>query len=353
MKLEDTKTINLPAHCLTMDQSETGELFVACYDGSIHRIDPATGATTELAKLPNIASGVNWCAAAGRLVAADYDGTLHWIDPAAKAIERSYKAHGFWSWQSARSADGKLLASATGQYRVGGYKYEPAGEREPSVKVLDAKSGDTLHEFEHVPPVQSVAFSPDGSHLAAGNLMGEVRIWELETGKEAARIETPSFTGWGIIKGHYYTGGVFALQFAPDGESVYLAGMGTTRDPAAGNGAQLWEQWSWRNGKIEKLAAARGDEIGQGLMETLAFRPGGEHFTMAGRLFKGNWNIAVFDAAEGGRLAQANTNMRVSKALWSTDGKLLFLAGGGSQPKSMKDYDEGKPWGKLKILEVS
>ena len=352
MKLEEDKDIKLPAHCLAMDLDEDGGLLVSCYDGSVSIVDPNSGDTAQLANHDNITSGANWCAAASRLITADYDGTLHWIDPVARKIERSYRAHGFWSWQSARSRDGKLLASCTGQYLVGGYKYEPAAEREPSVKVLDAVEGETLQEFEHVPPVQCVAFSHDGRHVAAGNLMGEVRIWNLSSGKEIARIETPSFTGWGIIKGHYYTGGVFALHFAPGDSSIYLAGMGSTRDPAAGNGKQLWEQWSWQNGTTDKLASARDGEIGQGLMETLAFHPSGGHFVMAGRLFKGAWNVAIFDAKSGARLTHLNTKFRISKALWSADGAKLYLAGGVSQGKSAGEF-ESKKWGRLKLFAVS
>ncbi len=350
MKLEERQELVLPAQCLDLESGADGALLASCYDGSIVRVDAGSGAVETVAKLGNIASGIHWCAPAERLIAADYDGCLSWIDPGSGAVDRRYKAHGFWSWQSARDAGGGRLASVTGQYRAGGYQYEPAPETEPSVRVIDSRSGDTLQAFGHVPPVQSVAFSPDGRHLAAGNLMGEVRIWDLDTGAEEARIATGSFTGWGIIKGHYYTGGVFALHFAPDGGSIFLAGMGSTRDPAAGNGKQLWERWSWRGGETEKLAAARDHEIGQGLMETLAFRPGGGVFAMGGRMFKGDWNLALFDAGSGERIAAANTGIRISKAMWSPDGALLYAAGGANQGKKAEDFE--KPWGRIKVFSV-
>ena len=112
---------------------------------------------------------------------------------------------------------------------------------------VPARTGELAHNFSHVPPVQSVAFSRDVKFLAAGNLMGEVRVWELASGKQVANFTTPSFTGWGIIKGHYYTGGIFALHFAANDEELYVAGMGSTTDPAAGNGRQLWQR-CWRIG---------------------------------------------------------------------------------------------------------
>ena len=354
MKVEIKKkgSLKLPTHCLALTRGEGEQLFAACLDGGIYAVDAKKRRSELLTRHDSYASGVNWSAPGRRLISAGYDGRLRWIEPAGKEVERDLKAHDFWSWQSAISPDGSRLASSTGQYLCGGYKYEPAPEIEPSVKVFAADSGEQTHAFEHLPPVESVAFSNSGSHLAAGNLMGEVRIWELATGREAARFTTPSFTGWGIIKGHYFTGGVFSLSFSPDDSEIFLAGMGSTRDPAAGNGKQLWERWSWRNGEPKKTGHAHDNEIGQGLMESLTFHPEGKIFAMAGRLFKGDWNAALFDSSTGARIAHFDAKMRVSKALWNADGTRLYLAGGHGQPSKRRDIE--KPdWGRIQILEVA
>ncbi len=351
VELKEKDTLKLPTHCLSLARGEGEQLYAACLDGGVYAVDLEGKSHQLLANHESYASGVNWSAPRQRLLSAGYDGRVQWIEPGAKSVERVLKAHDFWSWQSTVSPDGTRLASSTGQYLCGGYKYEPAGENEPSVKVFDAESGTQTHAFPHLPPVQSVAFSNDGTHLAAGNLMGEVRIWELASGREVARIETPSFTGWGIIKGHYYTGGVFSLAFLPDDSELLLAGMGTTRDPAAGNGKQLWERWSWRDGEARKTGSANDSEIGQGLMESLAIHPAGGIFAMAGRLFKGDWNTSIFDLRTGGRLAHTDAKMRVSKALWSEDGTLLYLAGGQGQPSKVEEI-ENPEWGRLKVYEV-
>lgn len=352
VELKAVKTVKVPTHCLSLAQDDAGALYTACFDGGIYAVDPEKETHRKLAQHDSYASGVNWSPLTKKLMSGGYDGKLRWIDPAAGKEERAVEAHSFWSWQSTMSNDGSLFASSTGQYLSGGYKYEPAPEREPSVKVFNAKTGEHTHAFAHVPPVESVAFSNDGTHVAAGNLMGEVRIWELASGKEMNRISTPSFTGWGIIKGHYFTGGVFSLAFSPDDSSLYLAGMGTTRDPAAGNGKQLWECWDWRQEEPKKIGNAADGEIGQGLMETLTFHPSGKFFVMAGRLFKGQWNTAIFDAETGGRLAQLDSKMRVSKALWSPDGSRLFLAGSKGQPNDLKKIRDPS-WGRLKIYDVT
>lgn len=355
MKVEIKKglTRNVPTHCLSITRGEGEQLYAACLDGGIYEINPSPKeAPRKLAQHESFASGVNWSPTTKRLISAGYDGKLRWIDPAEKRTEREVEAHQFWSWQSAVTRDGSRIASSTGQYLCGGYKYEPAPETEPSVKVFDTTTGQQTHAFEHVPPVESVIFSNDGTHLAAGNLMGEVRIWELATSREVARIATPHFTGWGIIKGHYYTGGIYSLAFSPDDSEIFLAGMGSTRDPAAGNGKQLWERWSWRDGEAKRNGSANDGEIGQGLMETLAIHPEGNIFAMAGRLFKGDWNVAIFDLKTGSRLAHTNCNMRVSKALWSEDGSQLYLAGGNGQPSKREDLEKPN-WGRIKVFKIA
>lgn len=351
--LKKAKEIKLPSHVLDLTLGKDNQLYAACLDGGIYQVSTVTKLLgkpyEEIARHGNYASGINWSSSQNTLVSASYDGDLKWIDPVAKKESKTIKAHDFWSWQSRISPDGKLVATTTGQYLCGGYKYEPAPETEPSVKVFEVASQKLLHEFPHTPPVQSIAFSNNGKILAAGNLMGEVILWDLEQdGKEIARLKTPDFTGWGIIKGHYYTGGVFALHFAPDDQSLYLAGMGSTTDPAAGNGKQLWQKFTWKDGPKKEGAAADG-EIGQGLMETLAFHPGGRFFAMAGRLFKGNWNAALFDHENGSKLHEQNVGFRISASTFTPDGKHLYLGGGVNQGRP----SENKKWGRIVIYEIT
>ena len=354
--LKKGKEIKLPSHVHDLTFGPDNRLYAACLDGGIYEVSTVTKILSkpyeEIARHENFASGVNWSASQKTLISASYDGDLKWIDPKAekeKKETRSVKAHNFWSWQSRLSPDGTLVATTTGQYLCGGYKYEPAPETEPSVKVFDVATGELRHSFPLTPPVQSVAFSHNGKLLAAGNLMGEVILWDLEQGgQEIARIKTPDFTGWGIIKGHYYTGGIFALHFAPDDQSLYLAGMGSTRDPAAGNGKQLWQKFTWQGGPKKEAAAANG-EIGEGLMETLAFHPSGNFFLMAGRIFKGDWNAALFDHETGDRLHHQNVGFRISASAFTPDGNFLYLGGGANQGNP----NEEKKWGRIVIYEVT
>ncbi|HEY0549377.1 MAG TPA: hypothetical protein VGF13_07210, partial [Verrucomicrobiae bacterium] len=261
--IKSTKEIMLPTGVLAMDISaDARNAFAACIDGGVYAVNLETGEKLNLGGHDSYASGAALVSNSPLLISAGYDGVLRWHDTQERKSVRQISAHRFWSWQTAVSRDGKFVASVTGQYICGGYKYEPQPEREPSVRVFNAATGEAVHSFAHVPPVQSAAFSRDGKFLAAGNLMGEVRVWELASGQQVASFTSPSFTGWGIIKGHYYTGGIFALMFTPDSQQIYAAGMGTTTDPAAGNGRQLWQRFAWTENPARKISETKDGESG-------------------------------------------------------------------------------------------
>lgn len=340
----------LPTAVLAVDARADGRtLYAACMDG-VYEVNGETGEHRRLYGHDSYASGVALFEEKGTLVSAGYDGALTWYDLAAGKVTRTVKAHDFWSWQLARSPDGKHVASATGQYLCGGEKYEPAPEREPSVKVFDAASGALVQALSHVPSVQSVAFSPDSRHVAAGNLMGEVRVWELPGGKEAARWTTDAFTSWGIIKSHCYLGGIFALAFTPDGKELLLTGMGPMRDPMAGNGRQLWQRFAWQESPPRKVDETHSGESGEGLMEALAVHPTAGWFVMAGRLRGGQWNTGLFDLGSGAIRHSLKTDSRVTRALFTAGGSRLLLAGTQRQP----NFKEGKiaPFGHVDVYEV-
>jgi WD40 repeat protein len=64
--------------------------------------------------------------------------------------------------------------------------------------------------------VTSVAFSPDGSLLAAGSLDNTVQLWDVASGEPVGRP----------LIGH--TGGVNAVAFSPDGRLLASASDDTT-----------------------------------------------------------------------------------------------------------------------------
>lgn len=327
---------HLPTGVLGGTLTSNGDSLVGASMDGVYRVQLGDGQHERIDKHQSYVSSVRFVDES-TIVTAGYDGRLHWTEVASGTSFRNRQVHEFWSWDMAVSPNRMLIASVTGQYIAGGYKYEPLAEREPSVVLLSADSGEVLFQWAHVPSVQAVAFSPDSQFVAAGNLMGEVRIWNTSTGLLAAQFTTSDFTSWGIIKSHCYLGGIFALAFTPDGKDLLLAGMGPMRDPMAGNGRQLWQRWSWQPDTPSKTGEIRSEDAGEGLMESLAVHPAGEYFVMGGRLRGGDWNVAMFQLADGKQIAKLKTGYRVTEAMFTADGRRLILVGAQGQPNKLKD----------------
>lgn len=350
MKLTRTQNHSLPTGALGLAISpDAMRAFAACADGALYTVNMDRGKAEAFeARHSSYASGCVLLPDGKTVISAGYDGCLLWHDVESRKCTRTVKAHNFWSWRMALSPDGTRVATTTGQYLPGGWKYEPAPETEPSVKVFDTKSGEMVAAFAHVPPVTSCAFSPDGTHLAAANMMGEVRVWNLANGKQAAQWTSPDFTSWGTTKTHHFCGGIYSLAFAPDGASLLGCGMGPMTDPMAGNGKMTWQRWDWKKG--ERIAQIKDGQHGSGLMESVAWQPGGAHFVMAGRQAQGTWNAAIFSAASGELLHSVDTKKRITNAAFSADGKTLVIAGAEGQGKAKKGV--WNDWGRLQAYKV-
>jgi WD40 repeat protein len=353
MKLSLDLDAKLPTGALGLAVAPDGSAaYAACADGTLYYVDIDSGAPDPFdEKHSSFASGCVLLPDGKVLISGGYDGALLWHDVETGRCLRRVAAHKFWNWQLALSPDGRQLASTTGQYNPGGWKYEPALETEPSVKVFDTATGDLVASFTHTPPVMSCAFNPDGQYLAAANMMGEVRVWDWQSKSGSppiAQWTSPDFTSWGTTKSHHYCGGIYALAFAPDGKSLLGCGMGPMTDPMAGNGKMTWQRWNWRKG--EKLDQIKDGQHGAGLMEAIAWHPDGTHFVMAGRQAQGTWNLAVFDSSDGNLAQSLDTKMRITQARFAADGERLIISGATGQPQRK----DGKwpSWGRVQAYCV-
>ncbi|HTU91713.1 MAG TPA: WD40 repeat domain-containing protein [Gemmataceae bacterium] len=108
--------------------------------------------------------------------------------------------------------------------------------------------------------VRSLAFSPDGQMLAAGDFDNRIRLWNVSSGDEAR-----------LLKGHRQVpvrgkNGVFCLAFSPDGARL-----------ASGAADGIVRIWDVKSGKELACCAGHGDRV-----RALAFAPDGKCLASAG-----------------------------------------------------------------------
>jgi WD40 repeat protein/serine/threonine protein kinase len=120
------------------------------------------------------------------------------------------------------ATDGRLIRSyaETAGYGFKGFAFTPDSRTViacnlDGASLVDVNAVPTRHTFRgHVDQVSSVAFSPDNRILASGSGDLTVRLWEVASQKELARL-----VGSGEP--------VFSLAFSPDGETLAAAGTET------------------------------------------------------------------------------------------------------------------------------
>ena len=67
---------------------------------------------------------------------------------------------------------------------------------------------------------------------------------------------------------------------------------------------------------------------------------------MAGRLFQGTWNLALFESASGRNLFSIDAKHRITDARFSADGQRLFLA------KARQQELKNGRWNDFGLLEI-
>ena len=161
-------------------------------------------------------------AIAGRAaVSGSYDGRLIWWDLEGGGPAQKIEAHAKWVRDVAASADGTLVASVADDMVCRLWDAETGRKRHE----LSGHAPQTPHHFPSM--LYACAFSPDGRHVATGDKVGHVVIWDVSSGRPAATLEATAFYTWDPRQRRHSIGGIRALAFSPDGARVAVGGIGT------------------------------------------------------------------------------------------------------------------------------
>ena len=147
-----------------------------------------------------------------------YETAKLW-DAATGTVLRTFTGNTETVWSVAFSPDGtKVLTGAGGYERVWPYTQFIYVPSDCCAKLWDIATGALLCTFNgHVAPVNSVAFSADGTKVLTGTDDGTARLWNALTGTEIEK-----FTG--------HTDLISAVAFSPEGAKVLTGSYdGTAR----------------------------------------------------------------------------------------------------------------------------
>ncbi len=250
-----------------------GRLFAAGDDSVIHVFEPG-GKPDPVARWSKHDGYVSALVALDRvIVSAGYDRQLVWWDAGKGEVVRAVEAHQGWVRDVVTTPDRSRLVSVGDDMLV---------------KVWDSATGKPVRSLEghaketpqgHVTALYSVAVSPDGKHIASGDRPGEVRVWDIDSGKLLSSFRVPTLYTYDPRQRKRSMGGIRALAFSGDGKTLAVGGVGQIGNVDGLGGPIHLELWDWAK---PRLLLATGAKKQQGMINVLLFHPDGDWLVGAG-----------------------------------------------------------------------
>lgn len=298
---------------------DSSRVFVGCSDSKVYEVDLAAE-KPEWKEMVGHESYVTGVARAGNsIVSGGWDGRLIWWDAQDRSLIRKQDAaHARWIRGVAASRDGRLVASVADDMLC---------------KVWNAQTGELMHTLaghevmtpQHYPSMLFVvAFSPDGRHMATADKVGHIVVWNVADGKQLTTLEAPTMYTWDAVQRRHSIGGIRSLAFSPDGKHLAVGGTGQINNIDFLEVMCRVEIFDWEAGK--RLAEQPGDKH-KGLVDQMAYSPAGDWIACGGGAADGF--VMFIDAKDGKILHQEKAPMHVYDLELEESAEALVACGHG------------------------
>lgn len=236
---KEIKSLSLDRQICSLRYSPCGRFLMAGgFDSSIRRWDVSKDPVADLPILKGHHGWVERIAFGPEkpfLYSADTWGQLRAWDytiEEPKTLWQQDQAHNGWIRGVAVSPNGKLLATCGADRKV----------------CLWTREGKKVREWQDGEDVFSVAFHPDGQSLVSGNLKGNIRQYEVASGKHQRDLNASVLY---LLHRLQDVGGARCLQFDAKGAVLACAGI-TPKNGANVQGKPTILLFDWKSGKVKE-----------------------------------------------------------------------------------------------------
>ncbi len=196
-------------------------------------------------------------------------------------------------------------------------KYLASGSSDKNIKIWEVQTGREIRTFVANDMVDSVVFSPDGKSLLSLESKGAAKLWDVKTGKE---IRTLRQGGKALL--------TVAVAFSPDGALIAAACGPDEKASGDDLSFRTIQLFDVKTGRRIKILTGHTSNI-----HTIAFSPDGKYLAsgseteLLGKAKKDN-TVRLWNVKSGKEVHRFVGHTKgVSKVVFSPDGQLVASIG--------------------------
>lgn len=222
-------------------------VFCGAEEKTVVRFKLADGVKTPLAAGHDTWVHALACTRDGEfLISGGCEGKMTWWPAAAEAPTpaRQIAAHRGWIRQLGISPDGSLVASAG---------------NDGMVRLWNTADGTLVKELAgHTRDVYSVVWHASGQFLCSGDILGNVRQWDVQSGSTIRTFEAKEIHSYNAAGQQVDFGGVRGIAISPDGKYLAVGGLHKATNPLGAVHEPLVMLYEWESGKLAKQQVTEG-----------------------------------------------------------------------------------------------